>query len=257
MENRRRRGAFVAVVIVGVLATAGIAFAAASSTFTFNFAPNTVPKKTFEKGGLRSDLLTSYTNPGNSNPGGAVDRTQLFLDKYWKINPNAAAKCSAGQLANQTMKGAMAACKRAKVGFGTATATANGAFQINGCVLLFNGKLQNNKPTLLVFTRVQASNPSAITCDSPSTNTQGNATILLKGVLNGATAPYGKVLDVNHITQAATFPLEDFDTKIKKDKYFSARCKAKSKKWKSKTKWTYNDGTTLTDSGTQKCKVKH
>ena len=41
-----------------------------------------------------SDLKTHYTNPGNNNPGGAVERTQIYLDKNWKINPGAAAKCA-------------------------------------------------------------------------------------------------------------------------------------------------------------------
>ena len=44
-------------------------------------------------------------------------------------------------------------------------------------------------PTLKVFTRVQASNPSTISCANPSTNTQGNATVLLNGVLKNATGP--------------------------------------------------------------------
>src|SRR5215203_4626302 len=228
MRIRRRYAVILALAAAGAVAVAGIAIAAPTSTYDFKFTPNKVPKKKYKGGAFSSVLDTSYTNPGNSNPGGAVERTQIYLDKNWKINPKEAKKCSASQLSNQTMAGAMAACKKAKVGKGIATANANGAFIINGCVLLFNGKPQGGKPTLQVFTRVQASNPSNISCSDPS-----------------------------HNTQAAQFPLELFDTKIKKDKYFSARCKAKSKKWKSKTKWTYNDGTTLTDSGTQKCKVKH
>ncbi len=74
-------------------------------------------------------------------------------------------------------------------------------------MLLFNGQPQGGKPTLQVFTRVQAANPSKITCTNPSNNTQGNATILLNGVYKPATGPYSKILDVNHITQAASFPL--------------------------------------------------
>ena len=98
---------------------------------------------------LATDLDTHYTNPGNNNPGGAVERTQIFLDKNWKINTSAAAKCADNQLAGKTMKDAMAACKNALVGTGTATATANGLFSINGCVLLFNGQ-----PARVVPTRV-------------------------------------------------------------------------------------------------------
>ena len=153
------------------------------------------------------------------------------------------------------MAGAMRACKKAKVGSGIATASANGAFTIRGCVLLFNGKPKGGKPTLQVFTRVQASNPSTMTCSNPASNNQGNATILLTGVLKDAQSPYGKVLDVDHITQAATFPLEIFKTKIKKGNYFSARCKAANKTWNMKVVWTYNNGAKRTVTRTQPCKV--
>lgn len=257
MRMSRRVVVTLAVAAAGALAVSGIAIAATTSTFSFSFSPDKVPKKKYKPGALKTNLTTHYTNPGNAIPGGAVDRTQIYLDKNWKINPKAAKKCSANQLSNQTMKGAMAQCKKAKVGQGTATATANGAFEIKGCVLLFNGKPKGGKPTLQVFTRVQASNPSNISCADPSSNTQGNATILLTGVLKDASGKYGKVLDVNHITQAATFPLEVFKTKIKKGNYISARCKAKNKKWHMQTTWTYNNGAKHTEQQSQKCKVGH
>jgi hypothetical protein len=257
MRIRRRYAVVVALAAAGALAVSGMALGAATSTFSFKVSPNKVPKKKYKPVALSTDLQTSYTNPGNSNPGGAVERTKIFLDKNFKINPKAAKKCSANQLANQTMAGAMAACKKAKVGKGTAQATANGAFDINGCVLLFNGKPKGGNPTLQVFTRVQASNPSTISCQDPANNNQGNTTILLTGVLKDASGKYGKVLDVNHITQAAAFPLTIFKTKIKKGNYISARCKAKSKKWNMQTTWTYNDGTKHTEKANQKCKVKH
>jgi hypothetical protein len=256
MRNRRRFAVIFAIAAAGALAVAGIAIAAnATSTFSFKFSPSTAPKTTFKAGSLFTDLETHYANPGNAIPGGAVERTQIYLDKNFKVNPNAAAKCSPSKLSNQTMKGAMAACSKALVGTGTAQATANGAFNINGCVLLFNGPLKNNHPTLNVFTRVQASNPSSISCTNPASNTQGNATILLTGELKPATSPYGKVLDVNHITNAATFPLTIFKTTIKKGNYISARCAATDKTWRMKTTWTYNNGAKSTVSKTQKCAV--
>jgi hypothetical protein len=255
MRNKRRFAVIFALAAAGALAVAGIAIAATTSTFAFKFSPSTVPKTTYKAGSLFTDLETHYTNPGNAVPGGAVERTQIYLDKNFKINPNAAAKCAASKLANQTMKGAMAACGNALVGKGTAQATANGAFNINGCVLLFNGPLKNNHPTLNVFTRVQASNPSSISCTNPSNNNQGNATILLTGELKPSTGLYGKVLDVNHITQAAQFPLTIFKTTIKKGNYISARCAATNKTWNMKTTWTYNNGKTFTAAKTQKCVV--
>ena len=251
MRIRRRSAVIFALAAVGVVAVAAVAIAAPTSTFSFKMSPTNPPKTTYQNGSLFTDIETHYTNPGNNNPGGATERTQIYLDKNWKINPSAAAKCSSSQLAGKTMKQAMAACANALVGTGTATATANGLFEIHGCVLLFNGQPQNGLPTLKVFTRVQASNPSNITCGNPSTNTQGNATVLLNGVLKNATAPYGKVLDVDHITQAASFPLEVFKTTVKKGSFISAKCPTSP--WHMKTTFTYNNNTTKTISKTQAC----
>jgi hypothetical protein len=255
MRIRRRSAVIFALAAAGAIAVASVAFAAPTSTFTFKAAPSTAPKTTFKAGSLFTNLTTHYTNPGNNNPGGAVERTQIFLDKNFKINPGAAGKCSSQQLKGKTMKQAMAACAGALVGKGTATASANGVFTINGCVLLFNGQPQSGNPTLQVFTRVNASPPGAISCANPSQNSQGNATVLLNGVLKPAAAPYGKVLDVNHITQSAAFPLEVFKTTIKKGNYFSLRCNAADKLWRMKTTWTYNNNTKRTVSKTQPCTV--
>jgi hypothetical protein len=251
MRIRRRSAVIFALAAVGVVAVAAVAVAAPTSTFSFKMSPANAPKTTYTNGSLFTDLKTTYTNPGNNNPGGAVERTQIYLDKNWKINTSAAAKCSSSQLAGKTMKQAMAACGNALVGTGTATATANGLFEIHGCVLLFNGQPQSGLPTLKVFTRVQASNPSNISCANPSTNTQGNATVLLNGVLKNATAPYGKVLDVDHITQAASFPLEEFKTTVHKGSFIQAKCPTSP--WHMKTTWTYNNNTTKTISKTQAC----
>ena len=94
-----------------------------------------------------------------------------------------------------------------------------------------------------------------MTCANPSSNNQGNATILLQGVLKPAQSPYGTVLDVNHITQSATFPLEIFNTTIGQGNYISARCKASNKTWNVKTIWTYNNGAKRTVKRTQPCTV--
>jgi hypothetical protein len=253
MRIRKRYAVLIAVAAVAGVALAGVALAAPTSTFTFKVTPSTAPQNTYKPVSLFSDLKTHYTNPGNNNPGGAVDRAQLYLDKYAKVDPTQAAKCADNQLAGKTMAQAMAACKNALVGSGTATATANGLFQINGCVLLFNGQPQSGLPTLKVFTRVQASNPSTISCANPTTNTQGNATVLLNGVLRNAPAPYGKVLDVNKITQSASFPLEEFKTTIGKSTSTYIQAKCQPSPWHMKTTWTYNNNVSKTVSKTQPC----
>src|SRR6185437_11241914 len=72
MGIRRRSVAIFAVAAVGVVAIAAVAFAAPTSTFTFSMSPTNPPKTTYKNGTLATDLITSYTNPGNNNPGGAV-----------------------------------------------------------------------------------------------------------------------------------------------------------------------------------------
>ena len=256
MRTRKRYIVLLGLAAAGVLAVASVTMAATTSTFTFNLSPSAAPKTDFAAASLATDLETTYTNPGNNVPGGAIERTQIFLDKNFKINSSGLQQCSPTQLTNQTMKGAVAACGNAQVGNGIATATANGSFTINGCVLLFNGAPQGGNPTLQVFTRVQASNPSTISCGNPSSNTQGNLTILLTGVLKPASSPYGTVLDVDHITQSASFPLEVFKTTIKKGDYVSARCNASDKTWRMQTTWTYNNNAKFTSKQTQPCTVK-
>lgn len=256
MRIRRRYAVLIAVAAIAGVAIVGVALAATTSTFTFKASPSTAPKSTYQAGSLYTDLETHYTNPGNNIPGGAVERTQIYLDKYFKVNPKAATKCAASQLSGKTMKQAMAACGTALVGKGAAKATANGLFEINGCVLLFNGKpTSTGLPTLQVFTRVQAANPSNISCTNPANNNQGNATVLLSGVYRPTTGQYSKILDVNHITQAASFPLESYKTTVKKGNYASARCGAADHLWHMKVVWTYNNGKSSSVSKTQKCTV--
>jgi hypothetical protein len=249
MRIKRRYAVPLALAAAGALAVSGIAMAASTSTFTFKFSPVKVPKRTFKAGTLATNLQTSYTAPVDP-----VERTQIWLDKNFKINPRAAAKCSSSQLSNKTMAQAIATCRRALVGKGRATARAPFG-TVNACVLLFNGRPQNKKPTLKVFTRAQATPNSQISCKQPATNNQGNATVLLNGVLKGASGQYRKVLDVNKITQASPFPLMVFNTAIGKGNYFAARCAAANKKWHMQVKWTYKSGATKRVHKTQTCRV--
>jgi hypothetical protein len=237
-----------AAVAIG-LALAAIAMAASTSTFTFKTSPSTAPKNTYKSGALFTDLQTHYTTPADP-----VQRTQIYLDKNFKVDPTAASKCAPSQLSSKTMAQAMAACKGALVGTGTAQAQASFG-TVQACVLLFNGKPQNGNPTLLVFTRANAVPNSKITCTNPSSNNQGNATVLLTGVFKPATGLYGKVLDVNHITQASPFPLTRYVTTVKHGNYASARCHAADKTWHVQITWTYKSGKKTTVSKTQKCTV--
>jgi hypothetical protein len=56
---------------------------------------------------------------------------------------------------------------------------------------------------------------------------------------------------VDHITQAASFPLTEFKTTIQHGNYASAKCPTSP--WHMKVVWTYNNNTKNTVSKTQPC----
>ncbi len=233
MRIGRRSLAMLAVATAGALAVAGIAMAAGSSTATFKFTPDRVPKNTYEKGKLFVHTHTSYTG------GTKTDRAQLYFDDDIKISARGIPRCSRSDISGtKTLAQAMAACGSAKVGSGKAQAAA-GANTVNACVLAFNGVPSRRRPTILLFTRANASPPFTIDCSSPTTNTAGNTNVLLAGVLKGTSGDFGKQLVIRNIVAASPLPLTDFRVTVKRGRYVSARCHDVNKRWNLKTKFTY------------------
>jgi hypothetical protein len=267
MRIGRGSAVILAVAAVGAVAVAGIAVGApngdSSSVAGSKFSPSTLPKTTFKAGSLFVHTHAHYANPGNANPGGATERAQLYFDDDGKLNTTGVPRCDPNNVSGGDMAHAMSVCGSAKVGAGKAQAITNGgAFFLNGCVLVFNGKPDSaGRPTDLVFTRVQVAQPSTINCANPSTNHQGNTTVLLRGIVkpNPSSLPAdfvgGKMLDVDHITSAAAFPLTDFQVTTKRGNYISARCNDADHKLNIRGKFTYNDGQSDTVGTSQTCTV--
>jgi len=272
---KKRYAAVLALAVAGAVAVAGIAMASGESTVTMNVTPSSLaPPGTGHTPVTRLNVHThtTYTNPGNVNPGGATERAQLYFDDDIRINTNAVPKCQTSQLAgNITMKTAMARCGSSRIStstapLSTAQASVNGAFNINGCVIIFNGAGTNAE--ILLFTRVNVSqaNPN-ITCANAGSNEQGNTSILLKGDLKANPSPQGAdfadpdncsapirngcQLDVNNITDTADLPLTDFNAFVAKS--IAARCDDTPKALNLKVKFTYNDGTVDNRSATKAC----
>jgi hypothetical protein len=259
MHLGTRSAAVLALATAGALAVAGVALASASSTVTLNFAPGNLSATTFQSGKITVHTHTDYTNPGNSNPGGATLRAQLYFEDDFRVNPSATPLCTptGGDLAN-----AIAQCGGSKIGAGTAQGSANGVFTINGCVLAFNGKKDAaGDNTVVLFTRMNVRNPSTMTCGSPATNHQGNNTVILKGILTnnttvgGADLIGGEQVDFNNITSAAAYPLTDFNVNIQKGNFIQARCQDMFHRLNLQTKFTYNDATTQTVNAFTACTV--
>jgi hypothetical protein len=243
----------------------------ANSTVSFNFTkvPAGTIGTTFKQGKINVHTHTNYSVAGTK-----TTRARLFFDKNFSFSPGAVPKCNANNIGgNITMKAAMAACKSALAGTGTAQANAASPGDVKGCVLLFNaldaGAAGGNQPGVLLFTRLQVAGP--INCSNAANNTNGNSTVLLKaplatnpasttpgGPLPAAFYKGGKWLDFANIPQ--TLPLSDFNVTTGKGapqtnltgtkaNFVRAKCTSRSglgtpaKKWVMRTIFHYNSGT--------------
>src|SRR5262245_11837353 len=188
MMRRIRRRVAVALALAGALALGcmGLAQAALNghSTVSFNFTkvPAGTIGTTLKQGKLNVHTHTNYTGAGTK-----TQRARLYFDKSFSFSPNAVSKCATGKVSgNITMKQAMAACKGALVGTGTAQANLTTPGDVHGCVLAFNAVDGNpgaggNQPGLLLFTRLQV--PGNINCSNPANNSNGNGSVLLQAPL--------------------------------------------------------------------------
>ncbi len=274
MRIKRRVVMALGLASVVALGSVGIAHAInANSTVSFNFTkvPAGTIGTTLKQGKLFVHTHTNYTVNGTK-----TRRAQLYFDKNISFSPGAVPKCNKSKISgNITMKQAMAACRSALAGSGTAQANLASPGDVHGCVLAFNAldasSKPNNQPGILLFTRLQV--PGTINCSNPGNNTAGNATVLLAaplatnptstspgGPLPAAFYKGGKWLDFNNIPQ--TLPLSDFRVTAgkgapftnltgAKGNYIRAKCTARSglgtpaKKWVMRTIFTYSSGSPL------------
>jgi hypothetical protein len=254
-RDMRPKGYIVTLALagIGVLALGGIAYAVTHnvSHASVTFAPSKVPKQSYKGGKITVHTDTVFAHPGDKAKGGFTHRVQIYFDDDVKFNTKDFPKCAGGFPSNTTMALAMAQCKNAKVGTGTASTAPPSNFP--GCVLVFNGKPQAGKPTVVLYTRVTIPGPTA-DCSDPAHNNKGTTSVTLTGVLKGASGDLGTQLDVNNI-DVAPLPLDDFTASIKRSNYVAARCHDSNKTWNYKVVHTYSGSgePPVTVTGSQKC----
>jgi hypothetical protein len=259
---RPRIGSLLALATLAVVAAPASALASASSTVSFSFLCsgqtflNTCPQSSATKGRLAVHTHTTYTNPGSGN-GGKTRRIQLFFDNDFFFDPSVTPRCDPSQLSGKDMADAMAACGQSLVGTGTAQFATSGS-PLNACMLLFNAPNDaNGDPTLALYFRVAASNPSTISCANPQSNTQGNVTVVMIGTLR--TVPVGDYRRELDIPRLDTLPLAVADLNFTLQKntllsgYVKARCFDANHVWNVTGFFTYNDNTTQTVNATRTC----
>ena len=244
---------------MAVVAT-GVAFAADTgnnvSTVTQKIKPTSgslsattqKPIKLFvEVTTLTKDDTGTATHP-TKFPSPATE-TDVSFDKNMTFNYKGLPTCDKSQVDGTTQDQALAACKKAKVGTGSAVACANDgagncALVVNAQVLAFNGTKQGSNPGFLLWT---------------NNSVTGETT--LPAVLKPAKAPYGKTLFVTvpplgggagSITEFQTTVLKNYKHNGKTVGYTSAAC-PKSGKLKIHAHWDFTDGSHNDADGTGKC----
>ena len=227
----------VLATTTAVLAAAGIATAAGTSTVSFKFTPSTVPEHTFRAGAFNVHAHSAFTHDTRA------DRIRFNFDDDFRFAADSVPSCNPFHISGIIdMAQAMARCGSAMVGSGTAQFT-HGTETYNGCILAFNRTPPDLPPRVLLFIRANFAPSSAINCSNPRSNHDGNATVLLQGALRrGETGPdYGVQLDLNHLTQAAAFPITDLVLTLHRGDYLSARCAIEDsvRGWQLRTRVRY------------------
>jgi hypothetical protein len=275
---RRRATILLALAAAGALTATGIALAAASSSGTFTFTPSN-PHNQVTSGRLVFGTNTSYTGLTSTT------RIQLGFDDDFYFNPDSFPKCNPADISgSMTMQQALQQC-------GPGAGAANNAWLFpptatfgNGkalfslgpegptaCVLVFNGSGATSE--VLLFIRTALESPDPIDCASPTTNTDGDSSFLVRGDLKANPAAMGSdytdpdncsapgfrrgcQIDFANVSNGP-LRLVNQNVRIMRANYIRARCvdpPAGSRRWNVRMTFTYaNPAGTQTVNKSQAC----
>lgn len=250
---RKRRICLSAVLGLSLaLAVPGAAVAATGEqNVEAKFSPSKLDKKKFSKKGKLFTRTFISPDTIGTDP---VTASTVFIDydKNIKFNAKKIKKCKPEDIAGLDSAGATAACKKAKVGSGSATAFLGPGLSVSGPVDAFNGQKSGKNPTILLHSNAAV----------PIT--------LVGTLINAPGKAYGKRLSVPvSISAGGPVPagtgITDFSATVKKVtkfkkggkkkkvSYVSARCKGS---FKYQGTFMHTNGPTQVVSDTQSCKKK-
>lgn len=262
---RMRKRLTLAIAMAGAVAVVvgGVASATQSPVLTgadgntqsiaVSFTPQKLSKKVAEPVTLNVTTATTTTKP-SANNGAPIPAVEAIVDfpKGVTIFNKGYPTCDPGLLQNTSTEAAIEACKKAKIGGGDGTAdlvVGEKIFPVGTTITAFNGIPVGGKPVILLHTYSQ----------SPIQTTL----VLVGTVTNLNKEGYGPRLDVTipliaggqgAITGFHVKIFKTYSYKGKKRSYVSSTCL--SKKLKSRGKFVFKDGESLTPELTGKCSQK-
>jgi hypothetical protein len=231
------------VLILGLavaLSAAGVAWAAQVERVSGTASPSKLPKT------KRAPIAFTFATGPHTATGEALKpatRAQIFIDDEIAFFNRGLKTCTVSQINGKSTSAAKAACGRAQVGGGSASANVGG-ITVPVTVTAFNGPNR----TLLLH--------SAPSIGSP---------VVLVGRLRSASGDYGIKLDVSIPPLAGGVGvLITFKTKLnkkytfrgKRRSFLSAKCGDGNRKLNYKAVFTYGDGSTARATDTQSCSVR-
>jgi hypothetical protein len=214
-------------------------------------SPKKLSKSTPTPATLKVTTKTTSTTSANGVPSPAV-RAAVDFDRNTRLFTKGVPTCSADRLQNVSTDAAVAACGKARIGGGKATALITVGSQVftqNQTITAFNGVPQGGKPSVLL-------------------HTYGTAPVQVTLVLNGTISGYNKQgygprLDINiPLIAGGTGALTDFQATIRKNftykgkrrSFVTAMCRKSP--LKARGAFTFKDGVTLTATSTHTCTKK-
>lgn len=197
---------------------------------------------------LKVGTRTGTTTAPNGIPSPAV-RAVVDFDRNLKLFTKGLPTCSADRLQNVSTDAAIAACGKARIGSGAATAliaVGTQVFTQNQTITAFNGVPQGGKPSVLLHT--YGTSPVQVT-------------LVLNGVISNYNKQgYGPRLDINiPLIAGGTGSLTSFQASInkkftykgKKRSFVTAMCRKSP--LRARGAFTFKDGVTLTSPSTHTC----
>jgi hypothetical protein len=252
------RRPFLVAALAAALATAVVASVALAGPTVYApdgntqsikslIAPKKLPKKVLTPATLNVTTLTTSTTAPIPSP--AIHAT-IDFDKNAKLYTKGLPTCDSSKVQNKSTEEAERACRPAKIGSGHAVAylKAGQLYEVQQTVTAFNGVPKGGKPTVILHTYGTSPVQTSLVLQGP--------------VLNYSKEGYGPRLELEiPLIAGGTGALKEFQVKIdKKWKYkgvkrsfISAKC-PNSKKLKTRGKFDFRDGESLTAYSKQTCK---
>jgi hypothetical protein len=243
-----------AVATAILLATVGVAFAAQTQTVDIYVSPKALPKLKMAPVALKIHTATGDSASPNGIPSPAV-RALINFDDDIAVNfrLKGLGRCSPESIAGLSTDQAKATCPRSIVGGGAAKVripwpNPEGYVELPAVVTAFNATTEpgTGRPRVILYSRQEDTG-------------QGSSII---GVFkkSSAGADYGRLLDVDiPLLLDGNAALTDFRVTIGngyKKGFVKARCFDRNRRMNMKTRFFYDDGTSLPASDYAVCKRK-